>query len=85
MSATYFTVIGNVCKVITVIINVVIWDKHATREGLCWLFMCLVAAAFYQQSPVRQPHEPEAQALVSAADKATSAEEEDEDEEDEEN
>ena len=80
VSATYFTVIGNVCKVITVIINVVIWDKHATREGLCWLFMCLVAAAFYQQSPLRQPQEPEAQALVSGSEQDSRAEENEEDE-----
>ena len=53
VSATYFTVIGNVCKVITVLINVCIWDKHATPTGLGFLSICLVAAYFYTPSPLR--------------------------------
>ena len=53
ISATYFTVIGNVCKVITVLINVAIWEKHASPTGLGCLFMCLFAAFFYEQSPRR--------------------------------
>ncbi len=53
VSATYFTVIGNTCKVITVFINVFMWDKHATPEGLACLFICLIAAYFYQQAPMR--------------------------------
>jgi len=54
VSATCFTIIGNVCKVLTVFINVLIWDKHATKEGLACLAVSLVAAAFYQQAPKRQ-------------------------------
>lgn len=75
VSATYFTVIGNVCKVLTVLINVVIWDKHATPAGLGFLSLCLLAAFFYQQSPMRAtaPPEPEAVSLV-AADRAEAAE-----------
>ena len=42
VSATSFTVIGNVCKVLTVLINVFIWDKHASKEGLAFLFFCLI-------------------------------------------
>ena len=38
VSATCFTVIGNVCKVVTVLINVFIWDKHASPTGLAFLF-----------------------------------------------
>eukprot|EP00908_Phaeocystis_cordata_P004499 Transcript_14879.p2 GENE.Transcript_14879~~Transcript_14879.p2 ORF type:complete len:318 (-),score=164.82 Transcript_14879:1463-2416(-) len=53
ISATYFTVIGNVCKVLTVLINVFIWDKHATPTGLCFLFGSLVCAYFYKQAPLR--------------------------------
>ena len=69
VSATYFTVIGNVCKVLTVLINVAIWDKHATPKGLGFLCICLVAAFFYQQSPKRTEPDPEAerQALMTAA------------------
>ena len=53
VSATYFTVIGNVCKVLTVLINICIWDKHATTTGVGFLFLCLVAAFFYKPSPLR--------------------------------
>ena len=53
VSATYFTVIGNVCKVLTVLINVCIWDKHATPAGLGCLLICLVAAFLYKPSPLR--------------------------------
>ena len=53
VSATSFTVIGNVCKVLTVLINVCIWDKHATPAGLGCLLICLVAAFLYKPSPLR--------------------------------
>jgi len=53
VSATSFTVIGNVCKITTVLINIVIWDKHASVLGIVFLLACLVAAAAYQQAPLR--------------------------------
>ena len=49
VSATYFTVIGNSCKVITIVINCTIWDKHASPFGLCCLLICLICAYFYKQ------------------------------------
>ena len=66
VSATHFTVIGNVCKLLTVLINVCIWDKHATPMGLGFLFLCLVAAFLYKPSPKRAPPPqlPEQEALV---------------------
>jgi len=54
VSATYFSIIGNVCKILTVIINYAIWDKHATGFGIGCLGGCLVAAYFYQQAPMRK-------------------------------
>jgi len=54
VSATSFTVIGNVCKILTVLINISIWDKHASPLGLAALLLCLAAAAAYQQAPFRQ-------------------------------
>lgn len=54
VSATSFTVVGNVCKILTVLINISIWDKHASRVGLGALLFCLAAAAAYQQSPLRK-------------------------------
>jgi len=53
VSATCFTIIGNACKVITVLVNILIWDKHATPAGLVCLSICLVVAALYQQAPLR--------------------------------
>ena len=53
VSATSFTVLGNACKVITVIINLLIWDKHANLPGLIALSLCLICAYFYKQAPLR--------------------------------
>jgi GDP-mannose transporter len=53
VSATYFAIIGNACKFITIIINYFIWDKHASPMGLTCLCMCLGAAYFYKQAPLR--------------------------------
>ena len=55
VSATYFSVIGNVCKLVTVCINYVIWDKHATPFGIACLMGCLASAYFYEQAPLRNP------------------------------
>ena len=54
VSATSFTVIGNVCKILTVVINISIWDKHASPVGLAALFVCLAASAAYQQAPFQK-------------------------------
>jgi GDP-mannose transporter len=53
LSAASFTVVGNVCKVLTIAINVSLWDKHASPVGIGCLMFCLVAAYFYQQAPMR--------------------------------
>ena len=53
LSAASFTVVGNVCKVLTIAINVSLWDKHASPFGIACLMFCLVAAYFYQQAPMR--------------------------------
>jgi len=53
VTATYFAIIGNVCKVISVIINYLMWDKHASPLGLSFLGLSLVAAYFYEQAPLR--------------------------------
>jgi len=57
VSATSFTVIGNVCKILTVLINISIWDHHASPLGITCLFVCLSAAAIYQQAPMRKDAE----------------------------
>ena len=58
VSATLFTILGNVCKVLSIVINVMIWDKHATPMGLACLMLCLVAAFLYKPSPMRAERQP---------------------------
>jgi solute carrier family 35 protein len=53
VSATSFTVVGIVCKLATVVVNLLIWDKHATPAGLAALGVCLFAGSIYQQAPLR--------------------------------
>lgn len=53
LSAASFTVVGNVCKVGTIAINVSLWDKHASPFGIGCLIFCLGAAFFYKQAPLR--------------------------------
>lgn len=53
LSAASFTVVGNVCKVLTIAINVSLWDKHASPVGIGCLMFCLGAAFFYKQAPMR--------------------------------
>jgi GDP-mannose transporter len=53
LAATSFTVVGNVCKILTIAINVAIWDKHASFVGVLFLLACLTAAYLYKQAPMR--------------------------------
>ncbi|KAL3843519.1 hypothetical protein ACJIZ3_000922 [Penstemon smallii] len=50
VSATAFTVTGVVNKFLTVVINVLIWDKHATPFGLVCLIFTIAGGVLYQQS-----------------------------------
>ncbi|KAK8955505.1 GDP-mannose transporter GONST4 [Platanthera guangdongensis] len=50
ISATAFTVTGVVNKFLTVAINIIIWDKHATPVGLACLLSTLVGGVLYQRS-----------------------------------
>jgi len=47
VSATSFSVVGNMNKILTVFINFVIWDKHASLPGLLSLAVCLFSGALY--------------------------------------
>ncbi|KAK8597851.1 hypothetical protein V6N13_095247 [Hibiscus sabdariffa] len=57
ISATAFTVTGVVNKFLTVVINVLIWDKHATPFGLVCLLFTLAGGVLYQQSVTGPPRE----------------------------
>jgi GDP-mannose transporter len=47
VSATSYSVVGNMNKVLTVMINCTIWDKHASANGLVGLLLSLVGGALY--------------------------------------
>lgn len=55
ISATGFTVLGIVNKLLTVVINLVIWDKHSTLVGTFGLLICMVGGVMYQQSTSNKP------------------------------
>ena len=57
VSATSFTVLGTVCKLATVAINVMMWDNHASPFGLACLGSTLFSAYFYRQSPLRKEYQ----------------------------
>merc|ERR1711933_104474 len=54
ISAASYSLLGVACKLNSVLLNVLIWDKHATATGVTWLIVCLVCSAFYKQSPLRE-------------------------------
>ncbi|CAH2036710.1 unnamed protein product [Thlaspi arvense] len=55
ISATGFTVLGIVNKLLTVVINLVIWDKHSTFVGTLGLLICMFGGVMYQQSKSKKP------------------------------
>jgi GDP-mannose transporter len=55
VTATCYTILGIANKMVTVLVNVLIWDQHASPTGILSLSLCLVGAAAYQQAPIRKP------------------------------
>ncbi|KNA04780.1 hypothetical protein SOVF_196520 [Spinacia oleracea] len=55
ISATGFTVLGIVNKLLTVVINLIIWDKHSTVVGTIGLLVCMLGGVMYQQSTSNKP------------------------------
>jgi hypothetical protein len=41
--------------VLTVLLNIAVWNKHASALGTCFLLVCLAGGSFYQQAPMRAP------------------------------
>jgi drug/metabolite transporter (DMT)-like permease len=54
VSATSYTLVGVVNKFLTVLLNVLIWDKHSSPFGLLAVCLCLGGGVFYEQAPMRQ-------------------------------
>ncbi|KAI3716868.1 hypothetical protein L1987_68075 [Smallanthus sonchifolius] len=55
ISATGFTVLGIVNKLLTVVINLMVWDKHSTFIGTIGLLICMFGGVMYQQSTSNKP------------------------------
>ena len=53
VSASCFTVLGVGNKLLTILINNLIWKQVASPLGNLCLFVCLLAAVNYQQAPMR--------------------------------
>jgi hypothetical protein len=51
VTASCYTVVGVANKMATVLANVLIWDQHASAEGILFLMLCLAGAVGYQQPP----------------------------------
>ncbi|CAN0326281.1 unnamed protein product, partial [Phaeothamnion confervicola] len=59
VSATSYTVIGVANKMLTIMLNVLVWDKHASPAGLAYLLVCLCGGALYKQAPMRSTKDAE--------------------------
>ena len=55
VSATAYTVIGVTNKLLTILVNVLIWDKHAEGPGVVALLICIYGGYMYQQSLSKPP------------------------------
>jgi len=82
VTATTYSVVGVMNKMLTVTVNVLIWDKHASTSGIASLCLCLLGGSLYQQSPLRadaipaEPEDPEERALKQTANEFDPSDEE---------
>lgn len=68
VSATSFTVIGNVCKILTMIINIFAWNHHASQSGIGFLVMSFAGTYFYKQAPLRPTRSTDEETLLDVPD-----------------
>ncbi|KAG6533081.1 GDP-mannose transporter GONST3-like [Zingiber officinale] len=68
ISATGFTVLGIVNKLLTVAINLVVWDKHSTFVGTLGLLLCMFGGVLYQQSTTKPKKAEAAEQPAAVAD-----------------
>lgn len=54
ISATGFTVMGTVNKLVTVVLNLVVWEKHSEFVGTVGLLICMMGGIMYQQSTTKK-------------------------------
>ncbi|CAJ1394926.1 unnamed protein product [Effrenium voratum] len=53
VSATSFTVIGVLCKLLTVLLNDMVWSKHSNFMGHLGLLLCIAAGFAYEQTKAK--------------------------------
>jgi hypothetical protein len=53
VSATAGVVCGVVCKILSVLINLMLWDQHATPVQLLFLAVGLTGGCLFRQAPLR--------------------------------
>eukprot|EP00501_MAST-03F_sp_TOSAG23-6_P000538 GSMAST32.ASY1.ANO1.558.1 assembled CDS len=53
-SATTFTLVGVMNKMATITVNLMIWNNHASRNGILSLMLCIIGGTFYRQAPLRK-------------------------------
>ena len=71
ITAAAYTVVGVVNKMLTVLVNVLMWDEHASSTGIASLLLCVLGGAFYQQAPLRKGYEPVRQTELTAPSTST--------------
>jgi hypothetical protein len=53
ISAASYTLVGVVNKFITILLNILLWDNHASYFGVICVCVCLLSGTFYEQAPKR--------------------------------
>ena len=53
VSATTFNMIGNICKILTISINSMVWNLHASAAGTASIVLCIGFTTMYSQAPMR--------------------------------
>lgn len=41
-------------KCLTVLLNLIVWDRHAAPGGIASLVLCLIGGSLYRQAPLRK-------------------------------
>ncbi|KAJ8603100.1 hypothetical protein CTAYLR_006689 [Chrysophaeum taylorii] len=60
ISATQFTVLGVACKLATILMNVLVWNHHASLYAQFSIVICIVSSVAYQQCAQRDKAERQA-------------------------
>ena len=55
LSATSFSVLGVVCKMGTILLNTLVWNRHSSAKGIFFLCVCVVSGIMYQHAVKQSP------------------------------